>query len=214
MSKKILEQLTEAVSNGNDDLTKELVSQGIEAGLTPTEIINGMSPGAREAGRKFATGEYFLPELMMAGEAMNAGVQILIPYMTGDASPKSIGKVVIGSVEGDVHDIGKNIIAALLRADGFEVIDLGVDVPADTFIEAVKKEQPEILGIGSYMSTTLKGIEDTMDLLVKESLRDKVKVLMGGIAVFPQYVQRIGGDGYAEDADGAIREAKRLIGGE
>lgn len=214
MKNKILEHWTEAVLNGNDDLTKELVSQGIEAGLTPTEIINGMSPGAREAGRKFSTGEYFLPELMMAGEAMNAGVQLLIPYMTGDASPDSIGKIVIGSVEGDVHDIGKNIVAALLRADGFEVIDLGVDVSADAFVAAVKKEQPEILGLGSYMSTTLKGIEDTMALLVQDSLRSKVKVLMGGVAVFPQYVKRIGGDGYSEDAEGAVREARRLLGGE
>ena len=214
MSNKILEQLTEAVLTGNDDLTKELVIKGIEEGLTPVQMINGMSPGAKEAGRRFGTGEYFLPELMMAGEAMNAGVQLLIPYMTGDASPKSIGKVVIGSAEGDVHDIGKNIVSALLRADGFEVIDLGVDISADNFIEAVKKEHPEILGLCSYMSTTLKGIENTMDLLAKESLRDKVKVLMGGVAVFPQYVQRIGGDGYADDADGAVKEARRLLGGE
>jgi len=211
---KILEQLSEAVLDGDDDLTKELVTQGIEAGLTPTEIINGMSPGAREAGKKFGSGEYFLPELMMAGEAMNAGVQLLFPYMTGDSSPKSVGKVVIGSVDGDVHDIGKNIVVALLRADGFEVVDLGVDVSADAFVTAVREEQPEILGLGSYMSTTLKGIEDTMELLKQDSLRDKVKVLLGGAAVFPQYVQQIGGDGFAKDAEGAVNEARRLQGGE
>jgi len=150
----------------------------------------------------------------MAGEAMNAGVQFLIPLMASQQNAESRGKIVIGSVEGDVHDIGKNIVTAQLRADGFEVVDLGIDVAPEKFIETVKKEKPDILALGSYMSTTLKSIEITMEKLVEASLRDSVKVIMGGVAVFPSYVEKIGGDGYGQDAEGAVQVARKLVGGE
>ena len=215
MSKEpMLGKLADAVLDGNEELTKQLVKDALEQGLTPSEIINGMSPGAREAGKRFSSGEYFLPELMMAGEAMNAGVQFLIPLMASQQNAESRGKIVIGSVEGDVHDIGKNIVTAQLRADGFEVGDLGIDVAPEKFIETVKKEKPDILALGSYMSTTLKSIEITMEKLVEASLRDSVKVIMGGVAVFPSYVEKIGGDGYGQDAEGAVQVARKLVGGE
>jgi len=215
MSKEpMLGKLADAVLDGNEELTKQLVKDALEQGLTPSEIINGMSPGAREAGKRFSSGEYFLPELMMAGEAMNAGVQFLIPLMASQQNAESRGKIVIGSVEGDVHDIGKNIVTAQLRADGFEVVDLGIDVAPEKFIETVKKEKPDILALGSYMSTTLKSIEITMEKLVEASLRDSVKVIMGGVAVFPSYVEKIGGDGYGQDAEGAVQVARKLVGGE
>jgi len=210
---ELQEQLAAAVLEGKEELTKKLVQEALEEGLAPVEIINSMSPGAKLAGQKFSTGEYFIPELMMAGEAMNAGVQMLLPLMVGTNTTQYSGKVVIGSVEGDVHDIGKNIVTAQLRACGFEVVDLGVDVTPAKFIEAIQNEKPDILGLGSYMSTTLKSIENTMSLLQDTSLRDTVKVLMGGVAVFPAYVEKVGGDGYAKDAGEAIEVARKLVGG-
>lgn len=211
---ELLSKLTDAVVNGEEELAARLAGEALEAGISPLEIIKeGMSPGAKLAGEKFDIGEYFLPELMMAGEAMKAALQVLLPSMTDEMRSEAEGKVVMGSVEGDVHDIGKNIVISLLTATGFQVIDLGIDVPADTFIEAIRSEKADILGMGAYMSTTLPEMATVVRKLKETGLREKVKVMIGGVATTAKFAQDIGADGYAGDANEAIKLAKSLMEG-
>lgn len=211
---ELLEKLTNAVLVGEEEVAARLAGEALQAGISPLEIIKeGMSPGAKLAGEKFDSGEYFLPELMMAGEAMKAALQVLLPNMTAEMKSEAEGKVVIGSVEGDVHDIGKNIVISLLTATGFQVIDLGIDVPADTFIEKVRSEQPDILGMGAYMSTTLPEMEIVMQKLNETGLREKVKVMIGGVATTAKFAMDIGADGHAVDANEAVKLAKSFMEG-
>ena len=215
MSKhEILEKLMQAVLMGEEDQMASLVEEARQAGASPMDIIKeGMSPGAKLAGDKFDTGEYFLPELMMSGEAMKAGLEVLLPHMTTEMKAQSEGKVLFGSVEGDVHDIGKNIVISMLTASGFEVVDLGIDVPADTFIEKVEEEKPNILGMGAYMSTTLPEMKTVMQKLQEKDLLSKVKVMVGGVATTAKFAEDIGADGHAEDASKAVKLAQNLMEG-
>lgn len=214
MSNEIFEKLTQTVLEGDMDTVPILCKEAIEAGLEPMDIINdGMAPGARAAGVKFSNGEYFLPQLVLAGEAMKSGLEVLLPLITADAQAKAKGRMVIGSVEGDVHDIGKNIVASLMLANGFAVVDLGIDVPAADFVEKAKSEKADIIALGSYMSTTLPQMEAVIKALEEAGIRDQVKVMVGGAAVTAAYAEKIGADSYGEDAAQAVEIAMQLVGG-
>jgi len=211
---EILKKLEELVSTGKDDLVSTLCEQALKDGMDPIVVLDkGLAPGVRKAGEKFGCGEYFLPELVMAGEAMKAGMKIILPKLTGKAKREVVGNVVIGSVEGDVHDIGKGIVVALLTAASFNVVDLGVDVPASEFVKKVISEKGDILGMGSYMSTTLPGMKTVMEELTKSGLRKNVKVIIGGVAATKDYANRIGADGFAPDAPKAVELAEQMMRG-
>ncbi len=211
---EILKKLEELVSTGKDDLVSTLCEQALKDGMDPIVVLDkGLAPGVRKAGEKFGCGEYFLPELVMAGEAMKAGMKIILPKLTGMAKREVVGNVVIGSVEGDVHDIGKGIVVALLTAAGFSVVDLGVDVSASDFVSKVKSEKPNILGMGSYMSTTLPSMKTVIEELKKAGLRKNVKVIIGGVAATDEYANRIGADGFAPDAPKAVELAEQIVRG-
>ncbi len=214
MSNEMFDKLTQAVLAGDMDGVPILCKQAADAGLEPMVIITeGMAPGARAAGTKFSNGEYFLPQLVLAGEAMKAGLEVLLPMITADAHAQAKGVVVIGSVEGDVHDIGKNIVASLLLANGFHVVDLGIDVPAADFVENVKAQKADIVAMGSYMSTTLPQMTAVIDALKAAGLRNHVKVMVGGAAVTQAFANKIGADGYGEDAARAVEQAIQFVGG-
>jgi corrinoid protein of di/trimethylamine methyltransferase len=215
MDNEILEKLSQAVLLGDMDGVPGMCQEAVNAGYEPMVIINdGMAPGAREAGVKFSNGEYFLPQLVLAGEAMKGGLEILLPLITAEARAQAKGVVVIGSVEGDVHDIGKNIVSALLIANGFQVTDLGIDVPTSVFVERAKSENADIVAMGSYMSTTLPQMRGVVDALKEAGFRDRLKVMVGGAAVTEAFAEEIGADGFGEDAAEAVEKAIELVGGE
>jgi 5-methyltetrahydrofolate--homocysteine methyltransferase len=214
MSNERLEILSQTVLAGDMDTVPGLCKEAADAGIEPMVIINeGMAPGAREAGVKFSNGEYFLPQLVLAGEAMKAGLEVLLPLITAEAQEQAKGIVVLGSVEGDVHDIGKNIVGSLMIANGFHVIDLGIDVPTDDFVAKTKSENADIVAMGSYMSTTLPQMSAVVEALEEAGVRDKVKIMVGGAAVSSAFAKKIGADGYGEDAAEAIEKAIQLVGG-
>lgn len=214
MSNAILERISQAVLVGDMDAVPGLCKEATDAGYEPMVIINeGMAPGARAAGTKFSSGEYFLPQLVLAGESMKAGLEMLLPLLTADAKAQAKGRVVIGSVEGDVHDIGKNIVASLMLANGFHVVDLGIDVPAADFVEKAKSENADIVAMGSYMSTTLPQMSAVIKALEDAGIRGQVKVMVGGAAVTAAFAEKIGADSYGEDAAQAVEKAILLVGG-
>lgn len=211
---ELFTRLTEAVLAGDMDSVPVLCEEAVAAHISPMTIINhGMAPGAVAAGQKFSHGEYFLPQLVMAGEAMKAGLDKILPLITAEARAEGSGVVILGSVEGDVHDIGKNIVSALLSATGFHVVDLGVDVAPAAFVERAVQEGAQIVAMGSYMSTTLPAMKSVIDGLAAAGLHGRVKVMVGGAAVTAKYATSIGADGYAVDAPQAVELAKSLIGG-
>jgi corrinoid protein of di/trimethylamine methyltransferase len=214
MKNELFEKLTQAVLLGDMDGVPVLCKEAADAGLEPMAIITeGMAPGARAAGAKFSSGEYFLPQLVLAGEAMKAGLEVLLPMITAESQAQAKGVVVIGSVEGDVHDIGKNIVASLMLANGFNVVDLGIDVPAAEFVEKAKSTKADIVAMGSYMSTTLPQMSAVINSLKEAGIRDRVKVMVGGAAVTQAFADKIGADGYATDAAQAVEKAIQFVGG-
>jgi len=186
--------------NFDIDGIKDAAREAIEAGIPAYEaIMEGMAKGMDIVGRKYEEGEYFLAELIMAGETMKEGMKILEPYLKAGDIPK-LGRVVIGTVEGDLHDIGKNIVVTLLSASGFDVIDLGVDVTADKFVEAVKQYKPDIVGMSALLTTTMVNMKKVIEALKEAGLRDSVKIIVGGAPLTEEFAKEIGADGYAPDA--------------
>lgn len=203
---EIYEKLNDAVLWGEEEDAEELAQTALDAGANPKAVIkDGMSPGVQEAGAKFNEGEFFLPELMLAGEAMKAGIAIVMPVLLEEIARSGVdsaGKIMMGTVEGDVHDIGKNVCLAMLTAEGFEAIDLGVDNELDDIVAAVKKEKPDILGLGSYMTTTMIAIPPAFTRLRDEGLLDDgMVILSGGVAVNRRWSEDVAkADGYGDDA--------------
>jgi 5-methyltetrahydrofolate--homocysteine methyltransferase len=208
----IFEQIADEVQKGHADsvgeLTKECLSQDIPA----EEIMNnGLVSGMEIVSEKFKNNEIFIPEVLISARAMNAGLAILKPLLVeSKVQPK--GKVVIGTVKGDLHDIGKNIVAMLLQGAGFDVIDLGADVPKEKFLESVKKENADILGMSALLTTTMLYMKETIEALKAEGIRQDVKVIIGGAPVTESYASQIEADGYAPDAASAADLSKRLLG--
>lgn len=203
--KEVLAKLRDAIVNLDIDGVKKAAEEALAAGIPAYKaVIDGMAKGMEIVGQKYEDGEYFLAELIMAGETMKEGMAVLEPHLkAGDI--KAAGKVVIGTVRGDLHDIGKNVVATLLKAANFEVIDLGVDISAEQFIETVKKENPDILAMSALLTTTMIEMESVMKALEKEGLRDKVKVIIGGAPITPEYAKKIGADAAAKDAVEGVR---------
>lgn len=212
---EIFEKLNDAVLWGEEEDAAELAQQALDANVEPRDIIkDGMSPGVQEAGNKFNEGEFFLPELMLAGEAMKAGLAVVMPALLaalGDDDDSS-GKIMMGTVEGDVHDIGKNICLAMLTAEGFRTVDMGVDNELDEIIEAVKKEKPDILGLGSYMTTTMVNIPPAFERLREEGLTNGMVILAGGVAVNRRWSNDVAkANGYGDDAWEMIALCKKIM---
>ena len=206
-----LNLLYEAILGGKLEQSVEVTNQAIAEGVEPQAIINGyMIKAMEEVGQRFQRGEAFVPNLLMAARAMKGSLDILKPLMKGDAST-SLGKVVIGTVKGDLHDIGKNLVASMLEGCGFEVINLGVDVGSEKFIEAVKENKADILCLSALLTTTMNYMKEVIDALQAAGMRDEVNVMVGGAPVTNAFAQQVGADGYSEDASEAVAVARKLV---
>lgn len=208
---EILKKISEGVLEGDEDQVNEWVGKAVDAGIAPLDIINnGLTKGIQAVGTMFAEGTYFLPDLLLGAKAMDAGIQIIEPLMA-DKNREFIGRVLMGTVQGDLHEIGKNIVIMMLKTAGFEVLDLGIDVPSAKFIEQAKEYNPDIIGISALLTTTVGRQKEIIELLEEEGLRQKVKVMIGGAPINQNWADSIGADGYAEDATVAVEVAKKLL---
>ena len=205
-------QMKELVQAGEAEKLKGLIQKALAAKVSAMEIIEkALRPAMEEVGQKFETLEIFLPEMIMAADAMSAGVELLRPQLAASGGEKKVGKIVLGTVSGDVHRIGKDIVRIMLEGAGFDVTDAGHDVPDDTFIAKVKELKPDILGLSALMTTTMQNIPRVIDALKAEGLRAKVKVIVGGAPVLPDWAKQIGSDGYGENAVQAVSVSKKLV---
>jgi 5-methyltetrahydrofolate--homocysteine methyltransferase len=208
---KILGKLRDAIVNLDIKSVQQACRAAIDAGIPAYEaIMDGMAKGIEIVGEKYEKGEYFLPELIMAGETMKEGMKVLEPYLKSEGV-KKIGKVVIGTVKGDLHDIGKNIVVTLLEAAGAQVIDLGVDVPPEKFVEAVKQNNPDIVGMSALLTTTMIEMENVIKALKEAGQRDKVKIIIGGPPTTQEYSEMIGADAAARDAVEGVNICKSWL---
>lgn len=205
------ENLCNAVISGNEDKVKEVTQALVDAGNKPLDIINkGLIAGMDVVGSRFKTNEMFVPEVLMAAKAMSLGIDIVKPLMGKDDMP-SLGKVVIGTVQGDLHDIGKNLVAMMLESSGFTVANVGVDISADQFVDYVKKDNPDIVAMSALLTTTMIRMEETIEALKEAGVRDKVNVIIGGAPISQEFADKIGADGYAADAASATELCKKLL---
>ena len=206
------ERLFQAILDGKSEDAATATREAITQAIAPQDLINGqMIRAMSEVGKRFQDGKAFVPQLLMAGRAMKAALGILKPMMAGTANT-TLGKVVIGTVKGDLHDIGKNLVASMLEGCGFEVVNIGIDVSADTFIQAVKENQPDILCMSALLTTTMGYMKEVIDALEAAGIRDQVKVMVGGAPVTQGFADEIGADGYSDNANSAVTVAKQLLG--
>jgi len=207
----VLKAIYDGILEGNAQLVQAEVQHAIDLGLEPGVILNqGMITAMSEVGALFEAGEYYVPEMLIAARAMQSGLALIKPLLL-EADVKVAGKVAIGTVKGDLHDIGKNLVAMMLEGAGFEIIDLGTDVPADRFVEAVRTRGADMVAMSALLTTTMGNMQSTVEALKLAGLRESVKVMVGGAPVTKDYAQQIGADGYAEDASRAVALAKSLV---
>ena len=213
-AEELLKKIQDAMLEYDPEKTTEAVNEALNAGIPPLEIMEkGVTQALKEVGKKFEEGKIFLPELIMAGEAGKAALSILEPKIKERKETiKSYGKVLLATVEGDIHDIGKSLVGAVLMANGFEVIDLGVDVPTDKLVEKVKELKPDVIGLSALMTTTMLNQEKVIKKLEEAGVRETVKVIVGGAPVTEEWAKRIGADAYGADAMDAVRKIKELLG--
>lgn len=206
------EAIFNAVLDGNAPATQAGVKAALAAGMAPEAILKeGLIAAMAEVGRLFEENEYFVPEMLVSARAMQSGLNLLKPYLA-EAGAAPAGKVIIGTVKGDLHDIGKNLVAMMLEGAGFEVVDLGTDVSPDKFVKAVMEHKPQIVGMSALLTTTMPAMGSTVKALQEAGLRDQVKVIIGGAPVTDGFARQIGADGYGPDASAAVRLAKTLMG--
>lgn len=212
MHKELYQAMAQSIIQGEIDLAKQLALQSVKQHIDPLEAINqGFVPGITQVGEQYGCGELYLPDLMLAGEAMKAAMSILEPELARiGAERPALGRIVLGTVHGDVHDIGKTLVGTILAAAGFKVFDLGTDVPTGKFIESIVQNQADLVGLSALLTTTMPVQKQVIDALEEAGLRQQVKVLVGGAPVTQQWAEEIGADGYSEDALGAISVAKKL----
>jgi 5-methyltetrahydrofolate--homocysteine methyltransferase len=211
MSQEMFEKLAQAVIDGEEEDAEQLAKQALELGLDPLACIsNGLTVGIQEVGELFSSGEYFLPELIISANTMKKGLEILEPALLGGAQREVIATVVIGTVEGDLHEIGKSLVSTMLTANGFRVIDIGADKSASEFIEAIKESNATIVGASALLTTTMVQQAKLVEELKDAGLRDQVKVMIGGAPVTQSYADQIGADGFAENVIAAVALAMRL----
>lgn len=207
-----LDAIFEAVLDGNMHGTGALVQEAVDAGLDAGEILQkGLIAAMGEVGALFEEGEYFVPEMLVAARAMKAGLAILQPLLV-DADVEPVGQVVLGTVQGDMHDIGKNLVGMMLEGAGFKIADLGTDVPPEKFIEAIQANGADVVGLSALLTTTMPSMERTIKAISEAGLRDQVKIIVGGAPVTAAYAHQIGADGFAPDASQAATLAKGLLG--
>lgn len=212
--KEILDNLALAVLEGRKDETLQLVRKGVDSGIDPLELITkGLTVGLDQVGEKFEEGEYYLPDMMLAADAMGGAIDFLEPYMKKEQEQqkeKSIS-VVIGTVKGDLHSIGKDIVMMIMKAAGMEIYDLGVDVAPDRFVQAVEDNNADILGISALMTTTIQEQKKVIDLLEARGIRNRVKVIVGGAPLSEEWARKVGADAYAADAISGVKKIKSLV---
>ncbi|ASV74654.1 Methyltransferase corrinoid protein [Thermogutta terrifontis] len=203
-------KLYDAIVTGDHRTAVEVTKAALEANVDPSELISKyMIPAMNEVGQRFACNEYFVPELLIAARAMKAALELITPKLA-ETGAKRIGRVVIGTVKGDLHDIGKNLVASMLEGAGFEVVDLGVDVPPEKFVQAAQERPGTIVAMSALLTTTMLNMKNVIEALQQSGLRDKVRVMVGGAPITPQFAQQIGADGYGENATEAVDVARRL----
>ena len=211
--REMYEKLSDAVVDMDEDLVAELSQQAVDENMDAFEAINqGLSAGMERAGKLFEEEEYFVPELLMCADAMNAGVEVLKPHIKSETGSGKRHRVIIGVIEGDTHDIGKNLVKLMMETAGFEMIDLGRDVPAQRFVDEAEKQNAELIMVSSLMTTTMDAMGDVVKLLDERGLHGKIKYAVGGGPVSQGFANKIGADGYSRDAADAVRMSRRLLG--
>ena len=206
-----LKQLYDSVVSGDAKATQAITKQALADGVDPLKLVNEyMVPAMDEVGRRFEANEYFVPELLISARAMKAALELIRPLLTARGD-QPLGRVAIGTVKGDLHDIGKNLVGSLLEGGGFEVIDLGVNVTPEKFIATVNEKKANIIAMSALLTTTMPAMKTTIDALKQAGVRDKVKVLIGGAPITQRYAEEIGADGYSESAVGAVALAKKAV---
>jgi 5-methyltetrahydrofolate--homocysteine methyltransferase len=206
------QQYFEALMDGNREMVTTYIGNDLNEGFPPIEILNtGLIPAMERVGQKFRAAKIYIPEVLMAARAMHAGLDLLRPKIA-ETGAKPAGKIVIGTVKGDLHDIGKNLVAMMFEGLGFQVIDMGVDVPTEKFEEAIKAHEPDILGLSSLLTTTMLEMKNTIQLLKKRGVLDDVKTIVGGAPVTQEFADEIGADAYGKDAVSGAEKAKEILG--
>ncbi len=206
-----LEAIYEAVLNGDAGTAETEVQAALDAGTPPEDILyKACIPAMEEVGRLFEEGEKFVPEMLISARAMQTGMRLLKPHLAA-ADIQTVGKVVVGTVAGDLHDIGKNLVAMMLEGSGFEVIDLGTDVSPQAFVDSVREYKPQVIGMSALLTTTMPSMGATVEALKEAGLREGVKVMIGGAPITQDFADKIGADGFAPDASSASRKAKELV---
>lgn len=205
-------QLYDAILTGDAKLAEAVTRAALEAKVDPNELIRQyMVPAMDEVGRRFECNDYFVPELLIAARAMKTALELITPHLAGNAAQRA-GRVVIGTVQGDLHDIGKNLVASMLEGGGFEVIDLGVDVPAEKFVEAAREKEGTIVALSALLTTTMNMMKRVVEALNAAGLRSSTKVMVGGAPVTQQFADEIGADGYSDNASAAVALTRKLAG--
>ena len=208
---EVLEQISGLLQQGDDEKVLELTGKALDQNISPKDILDkGLISGMNVVGERFKNHEIFLPEVLMAAKAFYAGMDQLKPLLIKEDIPY-LGKIVIGTVQGDLHDIGKNLVGIMLRGAGFEVIDLGKDIPAEKFVETAKHEQAEIIGMSALLTTTQPAMKTVIELLREQGLNAKIRTIVGGAPVSEEFVREIGADAYAYDAASAVERVKQLM---
>ena len=209
---ELLDQLYGAVLSGDVNRAVEVTQEGLGSDVEPTVLLfDAMIPALEEIGRRFETGEVFLPEMLIVANAMQGAMTILRPLIVA-AGVETIGRFVMGTVAGDIHDVGKNLCNVMLEGAGFEVIDLGINVPAQAFVDAIREMEPDVVGMSAFLTTTALEFARNIELIEEAGLRDRVKILIGGAPVDQALVDSVGADGFAPDASSAVRVTKTVMG--
>ncbi len=206
-----LDELREAIVNGDAKSAPFIVKEALEQGVEPMALVTGcMIPAMDEVGRRFECEEFFVPELLLSGRAMKSAMELIRPLLAAKGTPPA-GRVVIGTVKGDLHDIGKNLVVSMLEGGGFDVVDLGADVPPDRFVAAVRENDVDIVCLSALLTVTMREMEATIEALKKAGVRDRVKVLVGGAPLSAGFAKQIGADAYGENANQAVTVARQLV---
>jgi 5-methyltetrahydrofolate--homocysteine methyltransferase len=209
---ELLQKISEELQKGNYEEVPKLVREALNANIPPSKILSdGLVAGMDVVGEKFRRDEFFMPEVLIAARAMQAGMDLLRPKLI-ETGAKLAGKIVLGTVKGDLHDIGKNLVGMLMEGAGFQVIDLGIDVSSEKFVAAVKSNQPNLLGLSALLTTTMPRMKEVIESLVEAGVRGRVKVVVGGAPVTEKFAKDIAADGYAPEAASAVEKARELIG--
>jgi 5-methyltetrahydrofolate--homocysteine methyltransferase len=208
---ELLQQMYDYTLVGNKPEVVDLTNRGLELGIEPTTMLfESLIPALEEVGARFERGDFFVPEMLIAGRAMSGALEILRPLLA-DTGAETIGTFLMGTVKGDVHDIGKNLVDIMLEGAGFNVVDLGVQVAPDAFVDAIKEHQPDVVGFSAFLTTTMPMFKVNIEAIEKAGLRDDVIIMVGGAPVTQEYADAVGADGYAADAAGATKRAKELL---